>query len=205
MGGDLKISPDRWWTASGGLFDWVVGWVANQVDNASLAASLQEIVDAHLGMLALEDLPDDHRRAVLKVLCERLVPAARAELNPVGIDLKDVLAHLQTLADMACVEGKPSSRTDQFTRHGADFGATSEEEYARRAAEFKLRSSPERIPTKKDPDGVTRMYDSQTNTFAVYNPDFTMRTFYKPAPARHGYSTNWDFWLAQPGSPPRWQ
>lgn len=30
--------------------------------------------------------------------------------------------------------------------------------------------------------------------------DGTTRTFYRPDPASHGYPTNWDYWMAQPGS-----
>ena len=30
----------------------------------------------------------------------------------------------------------------------------------------------------------------------------TTRTFYKPDPSIHSYPTNWDYWLAQPGSAP---
>lgn len=33
---------------------------------------------------------------------------------------------------------------------------------------------------KVDSKGVTRVYDSSTNTFGSYNPDGTTKTFFKP-------------------------
>ena len=204
MAGYLQISPDRHWTASGGLLEWVVRWLADNVQDAELATRLTEIADAHLDMLVLDDFPSTDRQAILDLMCRGLVPAARRSLRPTPGSMEVVMKHLQSLTRLACIEGNPSPRTDQFMRHGSDFRATSEDEYARLAAEFLRRSWPEGVPTKRDGDGVTRMYDPQSNTFAVYNPDLSMRTFFKPDPARHGYPTNWDFWLAQPGSPTRW-
>ncbi len=57
----------------------------------------------------------------------------------------------------------------------------------------------DRLPTKIGADGCIRVYDRATNTFAVYEPDGTTATFYKPDPAKHGYPTNEDYWQAQPG------
>jgi hypothetical protein len=99
--------------------------------------------------------------------------------------------------------GRADSLTDHFARHGADFGATTEVEYAQRASGFFQRGLQDGLPTKINPkDGSIRIYDPQSNTFGAYNANGTTRTFYKPDPAQHGYATNWDYWLAQPGYAP---
>lgn len=51
-------------------------------------------------------------------------------------------------------------------------------------------------------DRFIRMYDPQSNTLGAYNADGTTRTPYKPDPTPHGYATNLDYWLAQPGFGP---
>lgn len=93
--------------------------------------------------------------------------------------------------------GKLNTLDDHFARHGADFGATSADDYARQASEFLQR--PGNL-TKIDPKtGVIRVYDPATEAFGAYNPTGTTRTFYVPDPAKHGYPTNLDYWNAQPG------
>lgn len=91
---------------------------------------------------------------------------------------------------------------DHFLRHGADFGARSADEYLQLGSEFLQRSQIERLPTKIDAQGVIRAYDPRTNTFGAFNPDGTIRTFFKPDPKVHGYPTNLDYWNAQRGVSP---
>lgn len=93
--------------------------------------------------------------------------------------------------------GRLDTLDDHFARHGADFGATSADDYARQASEFLQQPG---TLTKIDPKtGVIRVYDPATNTFGAYNPTGTTRTFYMPDPAKHGYPTNLDSWKVQPG------
>lgn len=47
-----------------------------------------------------------------------------------------------------------------------------------------------------------RVYDPATNTFGSYNLDGSTRTLFQPDPAIHGFATNWDYWLSQPGVSP---
>jgi hypothetical protein len=98
--------------------------------------------------------------------------------------------------------GDPATLADHFARHGADFGATSPDEYAAQASSFLQRSQAEGLPTKIDSRGVIRTYDPNTNEFGAFNASGTTRTYYAPDPAVHGYASNWDYWLAQPGSEP---
>ena len=99
--------------------------------------------------------------------------------------------------------GRPSTLTDHFVRHGPDFGAATEAEYAYQASQFFQEGLANGLPIKIDPkNGVIRMYDADSNTFGAYNANGTTATFYKPDPAQHGLASNQDYWNAQPGYSP---
>jgi RHS repeat-associated protein len=87
--------------------------------------------------------------------------------------------------------GNLDSLAEHFGDHGADFGATSSEDYAAQASRFLQESQAEGFPTKIDAEGVIRVYDPETNTFGAYNPDGTTRTFFKP-------TTRIRYWIRQP-------
>ena len=95
--------------------------------------------------------------------------------------------------------GNPATLADHFARHGADFGASTAQDYADQAWRFLQRSQPDQLPVKIDSDGVIRAYDPTTNEFGAFNPDGTTRTYFAPNAPANGYSTNWEYWLAQPG------
>jgi pyocin large subunit-like protein len=96
--------------------------------------------------------------------------------------------------------GRPETLERHFNDHGADFDASDPLDYALKARNFYDNFG--KVPTKVDDQGVIRMYDPSTNTFAAYNADGTTRTFYKPDPAVHGFPSNWDYWLSQRGKAP---
>jgi len=98
--------------------------------------------------------------------------------------------------------GRPDTLSDHYARHGGDFGAKSEADYARQASQFLRNSGKNNYSVKVDNNGVIRIYDPKTNTFGSYNANGTTRTFYKLDPGVHGYPTNMDYWLDQPGSAP---
>lgn len=85
----------------------------------------------------------------------------------------------------------PTTLTSHFVRHGADFGAASQEEYAALARDFFLLSKSQGFPTKVGPDGAVRIYDPSTNTFGSYTPAGKTRTYFKP--------TSPTYWSRQPG------
>jgi pyocin large subunit-like protein len=95
--------------------------------------------------------------------------------------------------------GNPNTLQDHFGRHGADFGATTPEDYVAQFSEFLQRSQAEGLPTKVDSNGTIRTYDPASNTFGSYNADGTAKTFYKPDPTTHGFPTNIDYWNSQRG------
>ena len=89
--------------------------------------------------------------------------------------------------------GAPRSLQDHFDRHGADFGAKSPEDYAAKAWLFLRRAAAEHFPAKVDDDGVLRVYEAKTKTFASYNRNLTTKTFFKPGRP--------DYFDDQPGKP----
>lgn len=91
--------------------------------------------------------------------------------------------------------GNPNTLARHLRDHGADFGATSAEDYANKASRFFQRSQIEGLPTKIDADGVIRVYDPETNTFGAYNPNGTTRMVFTP---KRGI----DYWNDRPGSSP---
>jgi hypothetical protein len=80
----------------------------------------------------------------------------------------------------ARIWGNAASLPDHFARHGADFGARNPDEYARMSWEFLERAKAEGLPAKADDDGVLRVFDAKTGSFAAYNRSGSTRTFFKP-------------------------
>jgi len=91
--------------------------------------------------------------------------------------------------------GDLSSLPDHFARHGRDFGAVSAEQYAQKAWEFLQRAINEGLPAKIDEDGVIRVYEPKTKSFASYNKYGRTKTFFKPQRP--------DYFQDQPGKPTR--
>jgi hypothetical protein len=87
--------------------------------------------------------------------------------------------------------GNYASLPDHFERHGADFHAQDADDYARLSWEFLQRAKAEGLPAKQDDEGVLRIYDPRSGTFASYNRDGTTKTFFKPGSA--------DYFERQPG------
>ncbi|CAM3772492.1 hypothetical protein [Smaragdicoccus niigatensis] len=69
---------------------------------------------------------------------------------------------------------------DHFQRHGDDFGAKSEEEYVQTAQDFLRDAQTHHFAAKINSQGRIRIYDPNTNTFAIFDSDGTIVTIYKP-------------------------
>ena len=87
--------------------------------------------------------------------------------------------------------GNIGSLPDHFARHGGDFGAKSQDDYAAQAWRFRERASAERLPMKLDTDGTVRVFDPKTRAFASFNRDGTTKTYFRP--------DNPSYWQRQPG------
>ena len=84
-----------------------------------------------------------------------------------------------------------ASLPDHFARHGEDFHAKDADDYARLSWEFLQRAKAEGLPAKQDDEGVLRIFDPRSGTFASYNRDGTTKTFFKPGSR--------DYFERQPG------
>ncbi|MCI8544872.1 MAG: hypothetical protein HFH09_01415, partial [Bacilli bacterium] len=74
--------------------------------------------------------------------------------------------------------GNPETLYRHYKEHGKDFNSTNPEDYALQAKEFYLDKSSYQVKTGRD--GITRIYDKNTNTFGSYNLDTTTKTFFRP-------------------------
>jgi filamentous hemagglutinin len=86
---------------------------------------------------------------------------------------------------------------DHFNRHGGDFGARTAAEYEAQANTFLNGPRGPGVLEKTRPNGDIVRYNPATDEFGVVKPDGTIRTYYKPDPARHGRPTNLDYFNAQ--------
>lgn len=84
----------------------------------------------------------------------------------------------------------PTTLKDHFDRHAKAFSITNELEYELQAHKFYLNR--DKYQVKTDENNVLRVYDSETNTFGVYNSKGETITFFKP---RHGQR----YFDSQPG------
>jgi hypothetical protein len=87
--------------------------------------------------------------------------------------------------------GHLPSLPDHFARHGGDFAAKSQDDYAAQAWRFRERAAAERLPMKLDTDGTVRLFDPKTRAFAAFNRDGTTKTYFRP--------DNPSYWQRQPG------
>jgi pyocin large subunit-like protein len=69
---------------------------------------------------------------------------------------------------------------EHYTKHGAEFGRISQQEYLERAQA--LRDAPAGGPMLEavTPEGIVSRFDRRTGYFGAYNPDRTIRTFFIP-------------------------
>jgi hypothetical protein len=77
--------------------------------------------------------------------------------------------------------------------HAPDFGARSDQEYAKQAYQF-FADADSRGYDVKVAGRTIRVYDQATSSFGSYAADGTVKTFFKPRVA--------NYWASQPGSPP---
>jgi hypothetical protein len=122
--------------------------------------------------------------------------AVTAETRSVVLSTAEELRSVSAAERLATVPKSPGfgsarSLTQHFAEHGNDFGCASAAEYDAAAREFLERARRLGLPTKVDSDGIVRVFEPGTNTFAAYNADGTVRTFFKPSSAT--------YWSRQPG------
>ena len=74
-----------------------------------------------------------------------------------------------------------SRRLDEhFEKHGAEFGHISKQDYLRQAQLLRDATAGGPVLETVRADRVTTRYDRETGAFIAFNPDGTIRTFFKP-------------------------
>ncbi|GAA3572051.1 hypothetical protein GCM10022419_061150 [Nonomuraea rosea] len=101
MAGAIALSPDKMWTSAGWLFDWTIRFVAREVDDPQVTATVEEILRENLGLFDLDLLPAGLRETVLRKLRDDLVPVAAATLPSTVPERKGVLEYLDGLSRLA--------------------------------------------------------------------------------------------------------
>lgn len=69
---------------------------------------------------------------------------------------------------------------EHYRKHGAEFGGISREEYLRLAQELRDRPSGNGVLESIRADRVVTRFDRADGAFLAFNPDLTIRTFFKP-------------------------
>ena len=89
-------------------------------------------------------------------------------------------------------------RRKHFRKHGAKFGAVSAIQYEEFASNFltaALNSHSEDCARRQNNDYIR--FDSGNNVIGIISFDGFIKTYFKPDPAVHGFSTNRDYYLCE--------
>jgi hypothetical protein len=89
------------------------------------------------------------------------------------------------------------SECPQFRKHGGDFGAQTQAEYEQQAKDFLNGDLNSDTLEKVRPNNDVVRYNPKTNEFGVKTSSGTIRTYFSPDPAIHGFPTNLDYFNAQ--------
>ncbi len=89
------------------------------------------------------------------------------------------------LAALLLIAGGPGFRShrqfeEHFAKHGSEFGNVTPQRYLQMAQD--LRDAPSGGPILQvvKPSGIITRFDRRSGAFGAYNPDRTIRTFFKP-------------------------
>jgi hypothetical protein len=69
---------------------------------------------------------------------------------------------------------------EHYDKHGAEFGRITKQDYLRQAQLLRDAQVGGPVLETIRRDGVTTRFDRQTGAFVAFNPDGTIRTFFKP-------------------------
>jgi hypothetical protein len=165
---------------------------------------------------AREDAKNNDDRAAQaegrgRALNTRKREEARSNNDPVDARLKQAETadnRPSDARDNRSVAGDPSTGLGRFRSsealrahwedHGRDFGARTEAEYESQAIRFMNGpKGPETFEKTRIKNGDIMRYNPRTEEFGVRSADGTVRTYFRPDPSVHGYSTNGAYFDAQ--------
>ena len=100
MSGTIVFGDGVDWSASSGVFNWVIGHLADAVDDESTRDELRLIDEQNFGWLNLADLSSIGRQQVVSKLGQELVTYAGEQL-PATAYKQDAIAKVGELVELA--------------------------------------------------------------------------------------------------------
>jgi hypothetical protein len=109
MSGTVVFDDDENWSASSGIFNWVVAFLIDRVEVGPTRDELSLIDEQNFRWLDLTRLPEGGRASVVRALSSALVPHAEENL-PHTSHRDATLNVIRELADLAAGRGEPGPK-----------------------------------------------------------------------------------------------
>jgi hypothetical protein len=100
MSGTIVFAEGTDWTASSGIFNWAIDYLARTVDDEPTREALRVIDEQNFRWLNLADLSETGRREVLSKLADGIVTYSEEKL-PETARREGALAMVRELAELA--------------------------------------------------------------------------------------------------------
>jgi hypothetical protein len=100
VAGSVGVSDGLLWSATSGLFCWVLNDIARHTNDVELAVHLTEIDRENLGWFGLADITPAQRSEVRRIISEHLVDDAGRQFPA---DMPGRLSGLELLEDLAAM------------------------------------------------------------------------------------------------------
>ena len=103
MADSILLSDEYSWTASFGVFNWVLEFLAGRVTDVATQDQLRHVVDKHIGVVDVRQLSEQGRQQIMRALREDLVDAAESstEFDQPEIARRLTIGHIKVLKLMA--------------------------------------------------------------------------------------------------------
>lgn len=108
--------------------------------------------------------------------CSRFI--SRDDLNAVPHQERRVGTTIRV--DTSIGFENPRKLAEHYQKHGAEFGAQSQDEYLRMATALRDKPAGGEVLELVRDDGVTCRFDRSSGAFLAFNRDRTIRTFFRP-------------------------
>ena len=116
------------------------------------------------------------RRVLIAALVALLMFVSWSHLADYGITLPASSSQAQSSIGFTTAR----HLDEHFEKHGREFGPTTKQEYLAMAQALRDMPAGGPILQAVRKDGVTTRYDRTSGAFIAFNPDRTIRTFFKP-------------------------
>jgi len=121
------------------------------------------------------------RRLLMAALAAMAIFLYWSHVTERGQRLEARDAARSTVQDRANIGFADQRRLDEhYDKHGAEFGRITKQDYLRQAQLLRDAEVGGPVLQTVRSDGVTTRFDRQTGAFVAFNPNGTIRTFFKP-------------------------